>query len=97
MDTSTVRVVATGSSALRLQLGKDSLAGRLTSLEMGPLYLREIAGLRGIGDVEPFLPFNGPGPLRDRAFWERLRDMDLPNRSVRDGAFRLFDQWVLNC
>ncbi len=93
VDTSTVRVVVTGSSALRLQLGRDSLAGRLSSLEMGPLYLREIAGLRGIGEMNPVLPFNGPGPLRERAFWERLGNLDPQKRAVRDGAFRLFDQW----
>jgi predicted AAA+ superfamily ATPase len=93
VDVSNVRVVVTGSSALRLQLGKDSLAGRLTSLEMGPLYLREIAGLRGIGDVQPFLPFDGPGPLGDRTFWEALRKFGEGNREFRDQAFALFDRW----
>lgn len=93
VDTSSVRVVVTGSSALRLQLGKDSLAGRLTSIEIGPLYLREIAGLRGLGELEPILPFNGPGPLGERGFWERLRDLPPQMREARDRAFRLFDEW----
>ena len=93
VDTSSVRVLVTGSSALRLQLGKDSLAGRLTSIEMGPLYLREIAGLRGLGNLEPLLPFNGPGPLGERSFWEGLRDLPPQVTETRDRAFRLFDEW----
>lgn len=93
VDTSTVRVVVTGSSALRLQLGKDSLAGRLTSLEMGPLYLREIAGIRGDESPGPFLPLNGPTALKDRSFWEGLRTFGEANSGFRQRAFGMFDEW----
>jgi predicted AAA+ superfamily ATPase len=93
VDVSTVRVVVTGSSALRLQLGKDSLAGRLSSIEMGPLYLREIAGLRQLGVVEPVLPFDGPAPLRELSFWHKVRDGGISGKGLRDGAFALFDEW----
>src|SRR5579871_6703612 len=41
VDMQPVRVVVTGSSALRIEAGRDSLAGRITTLEMGPLLLRE--------------------------------------------------------
>lgn len=93
VDTSTVRVVVTGSSALRLQLGKDSLAGRLTSLELGPLYLREIAGIRGEASPGPYLPLNGPSIMQERSFWEGLRTFGITNRQFRDAAFGLFDEW----
>lgn len=47
-DHSTVRAMVTGSSALRIELGRDSLAGRIHSLEVGPLRMSEIAALRGL-------------------------------------------------
>ena len=46
VDTSAVRVMVTGSSSLRIEQGRDSLAGRISTLEMGPLFLREIAEIR---------------------------------------------------
>ncbi len=46
VDHYAVRVVVTGSSAFRIAAGRDSLAGRVATVEMGPLLLREIAGLR---------------------------------------------------
>ena len=53
VDHHTVHVVATGSSALRIEAGRDSLAGRITPIELGTLLLREIVGLRFRGDVQP--------------------------------------------
>lgn len=46
VDNHTVRLVVTGSSSLRIEAGRDSLAGRITTIDMGPLLLREIAQLR---------------------------------------------------
>jgi len=46
VDPHTVPVVVAGGSVLRIEAGKDSLAGRLASLELGTLLLREISGLR---------------------------------------------------
>lgn len=37
VDSSSVQVIVTGSSALRIEAGRDSLAGRITSLESGTL------------------------------------------------------------
>ena len=42
VDLQPVRAIVTGSSALRIEAGRDSLAGRLSTIEMGPLLLREI-------------------------------------------------------
>lgn len=74
MDHHTVRVLATGSSALRIEAGRDSLAGRITELDLGPLLLREIAELRGHGRVPPSLPRNGLEALLDPEWWKQVRD-----------------------
>jgi predicted AAA+ superfamily ATPase len=70
VDTQPVRVLVTGSSALRIEAGRDSLAGRISTFEMGPLLLREIAELRGFGQIAPMLPSNGLAPLKDKSFWK---------------------------
>ena len=36
VDNNPVRVMITGSSALQIERGQDSLAGRLSTIEMGP-------------------------------------------------------------
>ena len=92
VDTSAVRVMATGSSALRIELGRDSLAGRLSTLEMGPLFLREILEIRGEGRIDPYLQFNGLAPLKDKAFWVGLREYGWNHRDLRGQAFRAFSE-----
>ena len=92
VDTSAVRVVVTGSSSLRIVQGRDSLAGRISTLEMGPLFLREIAEIRNEGRLAPFLPVNGLAPLREKDFWLGLRDHGLTQRAERDLAFRAFSE-----
>ena len=59
VDHHTVHVVVTGSSALRIEAGRDSLAGRVAPLDLGTLLLREIAGFRLSVDVGPSFPANG--------------------------------------
>jgi len=72
VDHSTVRVMVTGSSALRIEKGRDSMAGRIHSLEVGPLRLAEIAALRGFGELRPMQIENGwPDWLRSE-FWRDL-------------------------
>jgi hypothetical protein len=90
VDHHTVHVVVTGSSALRIESGRDSLAGRITTLELGTLLLREIAGLRLGEDVEPALAQNGLEPLLDIGFWHSLGLRDARERRLRDEAFREF-------
>lgn len=90
VDTSTVRVFVTGSSALRIEMGRDSLAGRLHTLEIGPLLLREIAGLRLNQTLDAFHTQNGHGALTEIDFWQSLQESSLVNREPRDRAFRFF-------
>ncbi len=92
LDIGKVRALVTGSSALRIQAGHDSLAGRLFTVEMGPLLLREIAGFRQLGELTPYLPFNGLSPLKDRMFWEGLREFGERHTQIRRAAFAAFSE-----
>ncbi len=92
VDQHPVQVVVTGSSALRIEAGRDSLAGRITTLEMGPLLLREIGEMRGYGKIEPYLPSNGLGPLKDKKFWLGLREHGEKHREFRRRAFGAFSE-----
>ncbi len=92
VDQHPVRVVVTGSSALRIEAGRDSLAGRITTLEMGPLSLREIGEFRGGGQPDAFLPHNGLAPLKDKAFWLGLRAHGVQHGAFRQQAFAHFSE-----
>jgi predicted AAA+ superfamily ATPase len=90
VDHHTLRIVVTGSSALRIEAGRDSLAGRITTLEIGTLLLREIAGLRFREDVGPLLPANGLEPLLKQEFWTGISAHGRKHRTARDRAFKAF-------
>ena len=92
VDMNPVRVLVTGSSSLRIEAGRDSLAARLSTLEMGPLFLREIAQFRGWGEIKPPLPANGLAPLKQKAFWQGLRALGGARRPTRDAAFQAFSE-----
>lgn len=92
VDLNPVRALITGSSALRIDAGKDSLAGRITTIEMGPLLLREIAELRRFGEIPPHLPHNGLRPLKEKQFWMELRELGERTREQRNLAFTAFSE-----
>jgi predicted AAA+ superfamily ATPase len=92
VDHHRVRVLLTGSSALRIEAGRDSLAGRITTLDMGTFLLREIAALRGWGEIPALLPFNGIKHLKEKEFWESLREHGHKHRELRDRAFAAFSE-----
>jgi len=92
VDHNTLHVVVTGSSALRIEAGRDSLAGRITTLELGTLLLREIAGLRFGGEISPFLRSNGLDALCTHEFWEKLAAYGGKHREARDRAFAAFSE-----
>ena len=87
VDHHTLRVVVTGSSALRIDAARDSLAGRITVLELGPLLLREIAGMRLSVTIPPLLAQNGLHGLIEPDFWQEAVRNGEKHREVRDGAF----------
>src|SRR5436190_10199647 len=90
VDTSTTQVLVTGSSALRIELGRDSLAGRITTLEAGVLSLTEIGLFHGLDLGQPFLADNGLESLLRKEFWQDLAAHGLARRVERDQAFRFF-------
>jgi|HubBroStandDraft_3_1064219.scaffolds.fasta_scaffold38668_2 predicted AAA+ superfamily ATPase len=92
VDHSTTQVVVTGSSALRIELGRDSLAGRISTLEAGVLSLTEIASFRGVELGAPFFTDNGLEPLTRIEFWRELREHGRAVAAARDRAFRLFSE-----
>jgi predicted AAA+ superfamily ATPase len=70
VDNHRVRVLLTGSSSLRIEAGRDSLAGRIETLDLGPLYLREIAAMRLDCHSRPIWPENGLEALLTIEFWK---------------------------
>jgi predicted AAA+ superfamily ATPase len=92
VDHHTVKVLVTGSSALRIEQGRDSLAGRITQVELGTLLLREIAALRFGGELPPCMPANGLESLLKADFWMTLQTEGKINRQLRDKAFAAFSE-----
>ncbi len=90
VDSSTTQILVTGSSALRLERGRDSLAGRITSIEAGVLSLTEIGALRNMTPPEPYLPDNGLSILGKLTFWEGLKAHGEIHKTFRDQAFSYF-------
>lgn len=92
VDHHAVRVLITGSSSLRIEAGRDSLAGRITTIEMGPLLLREIASMRRGEDIPPYWPNGSLAPLATPEFWLGLAQDGRRRASLRDDAFRHFSE-----
>jgi predicted AAA+ superfamily ATPase len=92
VDHTTTQVLVTGSSALRIEKGRDSLAGRISTLECGTLSLTEIAHFRGLGNLGPFLPDNGLGELLQRDFWINLIKFGQRHREIRDASYAAFSE-----
>lgn len=92
VDNHTVRVLVTGSSSLRIESGRDSLAGRVTTLELGPLLLREIAGLRFGFFPEAFWPDNGLDSIATMDFWREAVARAVEESEIRRLAFTAFSE-----
>ncbi len=92
VDNSTTQVLVTGSSALRIELGRDSLAGRITTIEAGVLSLTEIGIFHKIAVGSPFLTDNGIEVLTNPDFWRSLHVHGQENQEVRDQAFIWFSE-----
>jgi predicted AAA+ superfamily ATPase len=90
VDRSDVRVVITGSSALRIAAGRDSLAGRIQMLELGPLRLAEISEISGIGKLRVHDGHNGFGDWTRQDFWRSLAAEGQAQAVTRNAAFARF-------
>ncbi len=92
VDNHGVRCLITGSSSLRIEAGKDSLAGRVSTLEMGPLLLREIAALRfGIPCGSP-CGDNGLDRFLSRDFWQEAVRVGQQQATIRLRSFKAFSE-----
>ena len=87
-----LRVLVTGSSALRIELGDDSLAGRLQGFEVGPLRLSEIAQLRGLGQLTPVQDENSWDQWIRPDFWRAVHASGLQQDAVRNAAYAAFSE-----
>lgn len=92
VDHNTLKVLVTGSSALRIEVGRDSLAGRITQVQLGTLLLREILGLRYREEISPCLPDNGLEPLLRMEFWKEVVACGQKNKEARNRAFAAFSE-----
>ncbi len=84
VDNQNVRALVTGSSSLRIEAGRDSLAGRITTIDIGPLLLREIALLRYRQEFKPLWEENGLDTVVKREFW-----LEAVNRGRREAEARI--------
>jgi predicted AAA+ superfamily ATPase len=92
VDNHTVRALVTGSSSLRIEAGRDSLAGRITTLDLGPLLLREIAELRFAKPLEAHWPKNGIEAIATVDFWKGTVERGRQEMELRDRAFAAFSE-----
>lgn len=92
VDNNDVRVVVTGSSSLRIEAGRDSLAGRITTLDLGTLMLREIAALSFGEIIEPFWKDDGLDAVVTQNFWRDALQHSIKEQEIREKAFHAFSE-----
>jgi predicted AAA+ superfamily ATPase len=92
VDHHTVKVLVTGSSALRIEAGRDSLAGRIGQVDLGTLLLREIIAMRFSIEIAPRLSENGLDSLLRADFWRSLQAAGEELRVERDRGFVEFSE-----
>jgi predicted AAA+ superfamily ATPase len=92
VDNHTVRTLVTGSSSLRIEAGRDSLAGRITTLDLGPLLLREIAQLRFGHAESPCWTDNGLDSIVHPEFWHAAVAQANRAAGIRHQAFRALSE-----
>jgi len=90
VDHVAAKTLVTGSSALRIAGGQDSLAGRISMIELGPLRLGEIAGVRQIGELQPFQPSTRIEDWTRKSFWLDLAAYANQHGKVLKKAFDAF-------
>lgn len=92
VDNQSVRVLVTGSSSLRIEAGRDSLAGRITTIDIGTLLLREIALLRYGQEFKPLWEENGLDTVVKREFWFEAINRGQQEAAARVKAFADFSE-----
>lgn len=93
VDHAAAKTLVTGSSALRIAQGQDSLAGRISMCELGPLRLTEIAGVRRLGKLPPFQSGGEIEEWTEIAFWLRLLKHAAKYKTVLKRSFELYSEF----
>ena len=92
VDNHSLRVLVTGSSSLRIEAGRDSLAGRITTINMGPLLLREISEMRFGSPAAAFWGENGLDAVATPDFWKKGIAHAGKEADIRTKAFAAFSE-----
>ena len=92
VDHVSARTLVTGSSALRIARGRDNLAGRMTTIELGPLRVYEIAGMRSLGSLPTFASEKALEEWTSREFWRGLCAHAARHKKVLYEAFGQFSR-----
>lgn len=92
VDNHRVRVLLTGSSSLRIEAGRDSLAGRISTMDLGPLLLREISGMRLGSESTAYWSDNGLDGLTRPEFWQEAIRRCNKEKELRHQAFAMFSE-----
>lgn len=92
VDHVSARTLVTGSSALRIARARDSLAGRLSMIELGPLRLYEIAGIRRLGPLPPFAQNASLDNWTQREFWLKLIAHTQTHHKLLNSSLRHFSR-----
>jgi predicted AAA+ superfamily ATPase len=92
VDNYAIRALVTGSSSLRIEAGRDSLAGRITTLDLGPLLLREISEMHDGGPTRPIWDEQSLGELKHIEFWHHAAAVAKGEAAPRRRAFAAFSE-----
>ena len=90
VDHATANTLVTGSSALRIAGAQDSLAGRISMIELGPLRLGEIAGVRQLGELTSFQAAARVDEWTKIGFWLDLASWAQKHARTLKRAFEVF-------
>ncbi|MBI4802604.1 MAG: ATP-binding protein [Elusimicrobia bacterium] len=89
VDNHSMRMLITGSSSLRIEAGRDSLAGRISTVDLGPLSTREIAEMRFGARTKPIWN-NGLNGIAIPDFWRQAVVICRKQTVLRRKAFAAF-------
>ncbi len=90
VDFHKVKVVATGSSALRITAGQDSLAGRISMIDLGPYRLNEIAAIRFKKQLPKFSTAADIDRWTTPEFWRELSQFAQQYRETLEESFAAY-------
>jgi len=92
VDNHDVKVLITGSSSLKIEMGRESLAGRVATISIGTLLLREIGAIRGLEDIPFYYEGNRLGEWKKKEFWVEFSEYGKRYSVFREKAFNFLSE-----